>query len=124
MYSFLSRYYKPVNHPSHVLPSLQAAGAALAYVGAYVIRSYDSFESFVQDKHTLILPAIIIGISVIMFIFGFVGCCATIRESKIGLSFVSVCVRQVLQSRFWAPVILSLTLPFPPSNMNCISIDG
>ncbi|KAM9360105.1 tetraspanin 36 [Symphorus nematophorus] len=64
-----------------------AAGAALAYVGAYVIRSYDSFDHFIQDKHTLIPAAIIIGISVVMFIFGFVGCCATLRESKVGLSF-------------------------------------
>ncbi|XP_037337802.2 tetraspanin 36 [Pungitius pungitius] len=63
------------------------AGAALAYVGAYVIRSYDSFESFIQDKYTLVPAAIIIGISVVMFIFGLVGCCATLRESKVGLSF-------------------------------------
>ncbi|KAL6114056.1 uncharacterized protein ACO6RY_04923 [Pungitius sinensis] len=63
------------------------AGAALAYVGAYVIRSYDSFDSFIQDKYTLVPAAIIIGISVVMFIFGLVGCCATLRESKVGLSF-------------------------------------
>ena len=75
--------------------SWQAAGAALAYVGAYVIRSYDNFNSFIQDKYTLIPAAIIIGVSVVMFIFGLVGCCATLRESKVGLSFVSekcVCV--------------------------------
>ncbi|KAM9743790.1 tetraspanin 36 [Menidia menidia] len=64
-----------------------AAGAALAYVGAYVIRSYDNFESFIQDKQTLIPAAIIICISVTMFVFGLVGCCATLRESKFGLSF-------------------------------------
>ncbi|XP_042344699.1 tetraspanin 36 [Plectropomus leopardus] len=64
-----------------------AAGAALAYVGAYVIRSYNSFDSFIQDKYTLIPAAIIIGVSVVMFIFGLIGCCATIRESKVGLSF-------------------------------------
>ncbi|XP_070759795.1 tetraspanin 36 [Enoplosus armatus] len=64
-----------------------AAGAALAYVGAYVIRSYDNFDNFIQDKYTLIPAAIIIGVSVVMFIFGLVGCCATIRESKVGLSF-------------------------------------
>ncbi|TKS78514.1 Tetraspanin-3 [Collichthys lucidus] len=64
-----------------------AAGAALAYVGAYVIKSYDNFEHFVQDKYTLIPAAIIIGVSVVMFIFGLVGCCATLRESKVGLSF-------------------------------------
>ncbi|CAG10873.1 unnamed protein product, partial [Tetraodon nigroviridis] len=64
-----------------------AAGAALAYVGAYVIKSYDNFDSFIQDRYTLIPAAIIICISVVMFIFGLVGCCATIRESKVGLGF-------------------------------------
>ncbi|KAA8577540.1 tetraspanin 36 [Etheostoma spectabile] len=64
-----------------------AAGAALAYVGAYVIKSYDNFDSFIQDKYTLVPAAIIIGVSVVMFIFGLVGCCATIRESKVGLTF-------------------------------------
>ncbi|XP_073322153.1 tetraspanin 36 [Pagrus major] len=64
-----------------------AAGAALAYVGAYVIKSYDNFDHFIQDKYTLIPAAIIIGVAVVMFIFGLVGCCATIRESKVGLSF-------------------------------------
>ncbi|XP_029961512.1 tetraspanin 36 [Salarias fasciatus] len=64
-----------------------AAGAALAYVGAYVIKSYGSFENFIQDKYTLVPAAIIIGISVVMFIIGLVGCCSTIRESKLGLSF-------------------------------------
>lgn len=72
--------------------SVQAAGAALAYVGAYVIQSYDTFQSFIQDRHTLVPAVIIIGISVVMLIFGLVGCCATIRESKFGLSFVSTYV--------------------------------
>lgn len=64
-----------------------AAGAALAYVGAYMIQSYDTFGSFIQDKQTLIPAAIVIGISVVMFVFGLVGCCATLRESKLGLGF-------------------------------------
>ncbi|XP_074493825.1 tetraspanin 36 [Sebastes fasciatus] len=64
-----------------------AAGAALAYVGAYVIKSYDNFNSFIQDKYTMVPAAIIICVSVVMFIFGLVGCCATIRESKVGLTF-------------------------------------
>lgn len=59
----------------------------MAYVGAYVIKSYDNFDSFIQDKYTLVPAAIIIGVSVVMFIFGLVGCCATLRESKVGLSF-------------------------------------
>lgn len=72
-------------------PPPQAAGAALAYVGAYVIRSYDNFNSFIQDKYTVIPAAIIISISIVMFVFGLLGCCATIRESKVGLGLVSVC---------------------------------
>lgn len=59
----------------------------MAYVGAYVIKSYDNFNSFIQDKYTLIPAVIIICVSVAMFIFGLVGCCATIRESKVGLTF-------------------------------------
>jgi len=80
------------DHDSHVFSPLQAAGAALAYVGAYVIQSYGTFESFIQDKHTLIPATIIIGISVVMFIIGLMGCCATLRESKFGLSLVSIFV--------------------------------
>lgn len=64
----------------------------MAYVGAYVIKSYDNFNSFIQDKYTMVPATIIICVSVVMFIFGLVGCCATIRESKVGLTFVSVCV--------------------------------
>nr|XP_057927478.1 tetraspanin 36 [Doryrhamphus excisus] len=64
-----------------------AAGAGLAYVGAQVFRSYGTFENFIQDRYTLIPAAVIIGISVVMFIFGLLGCCATMRESKVGLSF-------------------------------------
>lgn len=59
----------------------------MAYVGAYVIRSYDNFDNFIQDKYTLIPAAIIIGVSVVMFIFGLLGCFATLRESRVGLSF-------------------------------------
>ncbi|KAI4895131.1 hypothetical protein NFI96_030608 [Prochilodus magdalenae] len=64
-----------------------AAGAALSYVGAYVITSYKNFNNFLEDKYTLIPAAIIIGVAVVMFIIGIVGCCATLRESKVGLSF-------------------------------------
>lgn len=76
-------------HANVSLPPPQAAGAALAYVGAYVIRSYDNFNSFIQDKYTMIPAAIIIIISIVMFVFGLLGCCATIRESKVGLGLVS-----------------------------------
>ncbi|KAM4745728.1 tetraspanin 36 [Anableps anableps] len=61
------------------------AGVALAYVGAYIIMSFRNFESFIQDKQTLIPATIIIATSVVMIIFGLVGCCSTLRESKFGL---------------------------------------
>uniref|UniRef100_A0A8C1AP70 Tetraspanin n=3 Tax=Cyprinus carpio TaxID=7962 RepID=A0A8C1AP70_CYPCA len=64
-----------------------AAGAALAYVGSYVIKSYNSFEDFVSNKYSVIPAAIIIGVAVVMFVIGIVGCCATLRESKVGLGF-------------------------------------
>ncbi|XP_022526818.2 tetraspanin 36 [Astyanax mexicanus] len=67
-----------------------AAGAALSYVGAYVIKSYRTFDNFLEDKYTLIPAAIIIGVAVVLFIIGLIGCCATLRESKVGLSFFMV----------------------------------
>uniref|UniRef100_A0A8C6SRX4 Tetraspanin n=1 Tax=Neogobius melanostomus TaxID=47308 RepID=A0A8C6SRX4_9GOBI len=63
-----------------------AAGAFMAYVGSLVIKTYNNFDSFIQDRYTLIPAVIIIGISVVMFFFGIVGCCSTLRESKVGLS--------------------------------------
>ncbi|MCJ8735015.1 hypothetical protein PDJAM_G00241950 [Pangasius djambal] len=64
-----------------------AAGAALAYVGSYVISTYKNFDDFRVDKYTVIPAAIILGVAVVMFIVGTIGCCATLRESKIGLGF-------------------------------------
>lgn len=69
--------------------AFQAAGAGLAYVGSQVLSSYDTFENFIQNKYALIPAVVIIGISAVMFIVGLLGCCATMRESKVGLSFVS-----------------------------------
>jgi len=82
-----------------------AAGAALAYVGAYVIKSYDNFDNFIQDKYTLIPAAIIIGVSVVMFVFGLVGCCATIRESKVGLSFFFLIIMVIFAAEVAALVL-------------------
>ncbi|CAB1319317.1 unnamed protein product, partial [Coregonus sp. 'balchen'] len=47
-----------------------AAGGALAYVGSYVIKSYNNFDNFLEDKYTLIPAAIIITVGVVMFIIG------------------------------------------------------
>ncbi|XP_040010274.1 tetraspanin 36 [Xiphias gladius] len=81
-----------------------AAGAALAYVGAYVIKSYDNFEGFIQDKYALVPAAIIIGISVVMFLFGLLGCCSTIRESKFGLSFFFLVIMLIFAAEIAALV--------------------
>ncbi|KAM9858396.1 tetraspanin 36 [Aulostomus maculatus] len=82
-----------------------AAGATLAYVGAYVIKSYGNFENFIQDRYTLIPAAIIIGVSVVMFIFGLVGCCATVRESKVGLSFFFLIIMVIFAAEVAALVL-------------------
>ncbi|KAG5281024.1 hypothetical protein AALO_G00066620 [Alosa alosa] len=69
-----------------------AAGAALAFVGASVIKSVDNFENFLADKYTLIPAVIIICVAVLMFIIGIVGCCSTLSESKLGLGFFLICI--------------------------------
>ncbi|MEQ2262699.1 Tetraspanin-36, partial [Xenotaenia resolanae] len=80
------------------------AGAALAYVGAYMINSYGNFESFIQNKQTLVPAAIVIGISVLMFIFGLVGCCATLKESKFGLGCFFVIIMVIFAAEVTALV--------------------
>ncbi|KAM7416770.1 hypothetical protein PAMA_018703 [Pampus argenteus] len=70
-----------------------------------MIKSYDNFNSFIQDKNTLIPAAIIIGISVVMFFFGLVGCCATIRESKVGLSFFFLIIMLIFAAELAALVL-------------------
>lgn len=81
----------------------QAAGAFMAYVASYLIKTYHSFDSFIQDRYTLIPAVIIIGISLFMFLFGLVGCCSTLKESKVGLSFVSV--TKASQIVVWVPLV-------------------
>ncbi|KAK1801261.1 hypothetical protein P4O66_022953 [Electrophorus voltai] len=77
-----------------------AAGAALSYVGAYVINSYKHFDNFLTDKYTLIPAAIIIVIAVVLFIIGLIGCCATLRESTVGLSCCSCRSKRPCHSKF------------------------
>ncbi|KAK2837156.1 hypothetical protein Q5P01_014368 [Channa striata] len=81
-----------------------AAGAGLAYVGAKVIQSYDSVATFIQDRSALTPAMIIIGISVVMFIFGVLGCCATIWESKLGLGFFFLIIMVVFAAEVVALV--------------------
>lgn len=68
----------------------QAAGAALAYVGSYVISTYKNFDDFRVDQYTFVPAIIILAVAVVMFFIGIIGCCATLRESKVGLGFVSM----------------------------------
>ncbi|KAM9475580.1 tetraspanin 36 isoform 1-T2 [Clarias gariepinus] len=64
-----------------------AAGAVLTYVGVYVISSYKNFDEFRVDKYSVIPAAIILAVALVLFIIGIIGCCATLRESKVGLGF-------------------------------------
>ncbi|XP_056149623.1 tetraspanin 36 [Lampris incognitus] len=82
-----------------------AAGAALAYVGCYVIKSYNNFGSFLEDKYQMIPAAIILGSGIVMFIFGLVGCCATIRESKLGLGFFFLIIMIIFAAEVAALVL-------------------
>uniref|UniRef100_A0A3Q1K0A4 Tetraspanin n=1 Tax=Anabas testudineus TaxID=64144 RepID=A0A3Q1K0A4_ANATE len=71
-----------------VLHHLQssAVGAALAYTGAHLIEIYSNLGINPHDKVILSPAIIIIAFSVVMFLFGLLGCCATIWESRFCLS--------------------------------------
>ncbi|KAF7243847.1 Tetraspanin-36 [Varanus komodoensis] len=71
---------------------MKAAAAGLSYVGGYVLSSYKAYDPFLQDKYALLPAVIIICISVVMFVIGLIGCCATIRESKVGLGVFLVII--------------------------------
>ncbi|XP_035415862.1 tetraspanin-36-like isoform X1 [Cygnus atratus] len=62
-----------------------AAAAGLSYVGGYVMNTYRSYDNFLQDKHALLPAVIILCVAAVMFIIGLLGCCATFRESRVGL---------------------------------------
>ncbi|KAG8131253.1 hypothetical protein E2320_017834 [Naja naja] len=64
------------------------AAAGLLYVGAHVLNAYKEYDSFLQNRGALLPPIIIIVIAVVMLVIGIVGCCATLRESKIGLGVI------------------------------------
>ncbi|KFP80624.1 Tetraspanin-3, partial [Apaloderma vittatum] len=61
------------------------AAAGLGCVGGYVINTYKSYDNFLQDQHALLPATIIIWVTAVMFIIGLIGCCATFRESRVGL---------------------------------------
>ncbi|RVE68104.1 hypothetical protein OJAV_G00088420 [Oryzias javanicus] len=81
------------------------AGGVLAWVGARVIQSYDNFEGFIQDKQMLIPAVAIICISAVMLLFGLVGCCSTLRESKFGLSLFFIIIMVIFAAEVAALVL-------------------
>ncbi|XP_011477299.1 tetraspanin-36 [Oryzias latipes] len=81
------------------------AGGVLAWVGARVIQSYDTFEGLIQDKQILIPAVAIICISVVMLIFGLVGCCSTLRESKFGLTLFFIIIMVIFAAEVAALVL-------------------
>ncbi|XP_006627331.1 tetraspanin 36 [Lepisosteus oculatus] len=82
-----------------------AAGAALAYVGSYVFTSYKNYDNFLEDKYTLIPAVVILGVAVVMFIIGIIGCCATLRESRIGLGFFLIIILLIFAAEVAAFVL-------------------
>lgn len=82
--------YYPRKTFNNLIFAFQAAAAGLSYVGGYVINTYKNYDSFLQDKYTMLPAVIIICVAVVMFIIGLIGCCATIRESRVGLGLVSI----------------------------------
>lgn len=81
--SWLSAISEPLTifllHPS------QAAAGILCYIGAYVFITYDDYDHFFEDIYTFIPAMVIIAVGTLLFVIGFIGCCATIRESRCGL---------------------------------------
>uniref|UniRef100_UPI00398E4A8A tetraspanin 36 n=1 Tax=Pristiophorus japonicus TaxID=55135 RepID=UPI00398E4A8A len=62
-----------------------AAGGVLTYVGVILLSTFKNYNHFFEDKYT-VLPAVgIIGIALVMFVIGIIGCCATLKESRCGL---------------------------------------
>ncbi|XP_016319021.1 tetraspanin-3-like isoform X3 [Sinocyclocheilus anshuiensis] len=62
-----------------------AAAGILCYIGAYVFITYDDYDNFFEDIYTFIPAMVITAVGTLLFVIGFIGCCATIRESRCGL---------------------------------------
>uniref|UniRef100_A0AAR2LUV9 Tetraspanin n=1 Tax=Pygocentrus nattereri TaxID=42514 RepID=A0AAR2LUV9_PYGNA len=76
-----------------------ATAGILCYIGAYVFITYDDYDHFFEDIYTLIPSVVIIAVGTLLFVIGFIGCCATIRESHCGLAaFISVYLSEVNHS--------------------------
>ncbi|XP_067886078.1 tetraspanin 36 [Heterodontus francisci] len=62
-----------------------AAGGVLTYVGAILLSTFKNYNHFFEDRYTVLPAVVIIGIALVMFVIGIIGCCATLRESRCGL---------------------------------------
>lgn len=82
-----------------------AAAAGLSYVGGHVIDAYKSYDPFLQDKYALLPGIIIICVAVVMFIIGLIGCCATIRESRIGLGIFLIIILMIFTAEVAAFIL-------------------
>uniref|UniRef100_S4RH37 Tetraspanin-3 n=1 Tax=Petromyzon marinus TaxID=7757 RepID=S4RH37_PETMA len=74
------------NYSACVRVCEQAGGGILCYIGAYVFITYDSYRHFLEDRYVLLAPLVVVAVGIFLFVVGIVGCCATVRESKCGLS--------------------------------------
>ncbi|XP_030622464.1 tetraspanin-3b isoform X2 [Chanos chanos] len=74
-----------------------AAAGILCYIGAYVFITYDDYDHFFEDVYTLIPAVVIIAVGTLLFLIGFIGCCATIRESRCCLITVEAEVNHSIQ---------------------------
>ncbi|CAM4522778.1 unnamed protein product [Leuciscus chuanchicus] len=68
-----------------------AAAGILCYIGAYVFITYDDYDHFFEDIYTFIPAMVIVAVGTLLFVIGFIGCCATIRESRCGLVTLHCC---------------------------------
>ncbi|KAG8456830.1 hypothetical protein GDO86_002568 [Hymenochirus boettgeri] len=62
-----------------------AAAAGLAYVGISTIIAYRQYVNLLGNVYVILPSVIILGVAVVMFIIGVIGCCSTIQESVCGL---------------------------------------
>ncbi|KAM3845496.1 tetraspanin-36-like [Vipera latastei] len=81
------------------------AAAGLLYVSAHVLNAYKEYDSFLQNRDALLPPIIIIAVAVVMLVIGILGCCATLRESKIALGVFLVIILLIFAAEVAALVL-------------------
>ncbi|KAF7695282.1 hypothetical protein HF521_007005 [Silurus meridionalis] len=80
------------------------SGAVFTYVGSYFITSYKNFDDFRVDDYGLVPAIIILAVAGVMFSISIIGCCAILRESKIGLGFFLLIIWLILAAEVTALV--------------------